>query len=79
MMIKFKEMKLHEEERIELIDSCIEVIDSNIEILDYDAENNSLKLLGFTCSYELLNSIYTSLFTLALATGQSVYNKIAGT
>lgn len=45
-----------------------------MELLDHDVENDSLKLLGFTCSYELLNSIYTGLLSVGLAAGQYLYS-----
>ena len=41
-----------------------------MEILDHDFENNALKLLGFTCSFELLNSLVTGIIAYGLAAGQ---------
>ncbi|CAI2385360.1 unnamed protein product [Moneuplotes crassus] len=72
---RFKELNLSEEQRNERIENCINVIDHNIEILDHDAEHSALKLLGVTCSYELINSIYTGLLSVGLAAGQYLYNQ----
>mmetsp|Transcript_23769 Transcript_23769/g.21125 ORF Transcript_23769/g.21125 Transcript_23769/m.21125 type:complete len:132 (-) Transcript_23769:12-407(-) len=72
---KFKELDVSEDKREGTIEDCIEAIDHNIEILDHDKEHSSLKILGVTCSYELMNSIYTGLFSLGLASGQYLYNQ----
>lgn len=64
---------LSDDERNDLIDKIVETVDYNIELLDYDKEHNSLKLLGLVCSYELINSIYTSIFTVGLAAVQYLY------
>ena len=78
IIVKFKEMNMNEEKRNDRIEKCLAAIDLNIEILDHDVEHGSLKLLGITCSYEVINSIYTAIFSLLLASGQYVYNKIRG-
>lgn len=70
---KYKELNLSDDDRQARIDDCINAIDYNIEILDYDSENNSLKLLGVKCTYELMSSIYTGLLSLGLAIVQYLY------
>lgn len=75
IMTRFKELNLSEEERNERIENCINVIDHNVEMLGHDSEHSALKLLGLTCSYELINSIYTGLLSVGLAAGQYIYNQ----
>jgi hypothetical protein len=47
-------------------------IDVIIEKLDFDAEHNPLRLLGLKATYELMNSIYTTLLTIAFAVVQKL-------
>jgi hypothetical protein len=69
----FKESELNKEERDGRIDELTMVIDNNIEQLDHDFEHSSLKLIGFTCTYELLNSVYSGILSLTLFSGQYLY------
>ena len=71
-------MDLSDAEREDLMENCISMIDFDIEMLDHDFENNSLKLLGLTCSFELMNSIYTGLLSFGLAVGQYFFSNSLG-
>jgi hypothetical protein len=73
---KSKEKWWSSEEVKEKTEEWIGVIDINMEVLEHDSENEALKLIGFKCTYELMNSIYSGLFTLLLASGQYIYNQI---
>ena len=64
--------ELDPERRNEYIEDTISVIDIVTERLDYDYENNPLKLIGLKCTYTLINSIYTFLFSLTIALGQFI-------
>jgi len=75
LLDRIQEMGLSEEEIKEKADESLAVIDYNIEQLDFDVENDSLKLIGITCTNEVLNSIYTSLVSFALFTVQYVFSQ----
>jgi len=47
----------------------ISEIDAIIERLDVDYEHKPLKLLGLKATYGLMNSIYTTIFTIIIAVG----------
>jgi hypothetical protein len=59
--------------RDEYIDRLVGIIDINIEKLDFDKENKPIKLLGVKASYQLLNSIYTTIISIVLAGLQYQY------
>ena len=72
LFVIMKHERLNQEEMKERIESLISEIDTIRERLDIDSTQRPLKLLGLTASYELMNQIYTTLATIALAVGQKV-------
>lgn len=54
------------EELREHISEHIDEIDAVRERLEIDSNHRPLKLLGLTCSYELMNQIYTMIATVGL-------------
>ncbi len=63
---------MSEEEQIVFIDDLIDEIDNIKERLEIDGEHKPLRLLGLKATYDLMNQIYTGLFTLVLAVAQQV-------
>jgi len=63
---KFREMlkTKSEEECVEHCDKLIEEVDFIIEKLEHDEVNNPLKLLGITATFQLVQAIVTTGFTL---------------
>lgn len=61
--------KLSNEEITSYIDDVIAELDAINERLEIDGEHAPLKLLGLKATYGLMNTIYTSLFTIVLAVG----------
>ena len=59
----------------EVIDESIAQIDLVIQDLDYDKETKPLKLMGVTCSNELMVSIYTGAASLAFAISQILWSQ----
>lgn len=59
----------NEDELKEYIEEVISEMDAISERLDLDGEHSPLKLLGLKATYGLMNSIYTSLFTIVVAVG----------
>ena len=72
LFVIMKHERLNQDEMKERIESLISEIDTIRERLDIDSTQRPLKLLGLTASYELMNQIYTTLATIALAVGQKV-------
>jgi len=67
MMSIKKEKGLTNEELRERLEELIGEIDTIIERLEIDEEHQPLRLLGLKASYDLMNQIYTTLATIALA------------
>ena len=74
-MIKVVDMK--GQTRTEYIEDWMNYIEMIIQNLDYDKEIQPLKLMGLTCSYDLLTSIYTALASAAFAISQILYSRYA--
>ena len=51
----------------------LEEIDRIRERLEMDTENRPLKLLGLNCTYDLMNQIYTLIFTVGMGVIQKAY------
>lgn len=54
------------------IDDLIDEIDNIKERFEIDGEHRPLRLLGLKATYDLMNQIYTGLFTLLLAIAQQM-------
>ncbi|CAI2384059.1 unnamed protein product [Moneuplotes crassus] len=66
-------MNLKRNKREEYFDKLLEQIDIIKEQLEFSKETDPLKLMGLTCSDQLLASIYTGLASIAFAFFQSFY------
>ena len=56
----------------EKLEKVIEEIDTMMERLEMDEEHQPLRLLGVKTSFELMNEIYATLITIALAVAQKL-------
>ena len=56
----------------EKLEKVIEEINTMMERLEMDEEHQPLRLLGVKTSFELMNEIYATLITIALAVGQKL-------
>lgn len=59
------------------IDNIILEMEGIIDRLDAESQYRPLKLLGIKASYQLMNSIYASLFTITATVLQKVYTRSA--
>ena len=71
---KFREMlkEKSEEECLEHCDKLIEEVDFIIEKLEHDELNKPLKLLGITATFELVQGLITTGFTIFVAVAQQM-------
>ncbi|CAI2387117.1 unnamed protein product [Moneuplotes crassus] len=57
------------------IDDCIMFIEIAIQELEYEKATKPLKLMGLTCSNELLTSVYTGIASISFALIQYIYSR----
>lgn len=70
-------LNLSRRQRDRYIDEAILLIEITIQKLEYDQQTKPLKLMGLTCSYELLNSIYTAIASFLFALTQIFYTSFS--
>eukprot|EP00347_Sterkiella_histriomuscorum_P001687 403371064 len=61
-----------EQESCDYVDLLVSEVDNMLLRLEFDEEHQPLKLMGLKASFQLMNQIYTTLFTIAFAISQKM-------
>jgi len=73
-----KTLKLKNCDQKQYLQEAVSLTDIIMQELDYDKETNPLKLMGLTCSNQLMTSIYTGVASAVFALSQLFYTKYSG-